>query len=133
MKRLRYQRGVSLSGLLAFSALIGTIAVVGMRLFPLYNEKFKVDSALQHAAAQPDAAVTSTQEIMKVIVRDFEVSDVDRFESTQALAKVFDVETITNSRDKRMHMAYEIRGPFFGPLDIVLKYDNTIVLTARPE
>lgn len=124
MNTLRNQRGVSLSGLLYTCVLIGFVAVTVMRLFPLYNEKFKVDAALSSVVGQPSIGSETNQEIYTAILRHFEVSDMDRFENQQALSKVLRIENLANGRGRRLHMAYEIRGPLFGPLDIILKYNR---------
>lgn len=126
MNTFRDQRGVSLSGLLYACVLLGFAAIVVMRLFPLYNEKFKVDSALTHVTSQPLIGSQSAADIVKTVLRDFEVSDMDRFENPQSLSKVLKIERLSNGRGRRLHMAYEIRGPLFGPLDLVLKYDRQI-------
>jgi hypothetical protein len=129
MRELRRQRGVTLSGLIFACVFIGVVAVLAMRLFPLYNEKLKVDSAMENVAAQPNAATMTKTDVVRAMLRNFEVSDVDRFD-TPTLSKVLTVETERDSRDKVVNVQYEIRGPLFGQLDIVLKYDKTVTLAA---
>lgn len=133
MNTIRRQRGVSLSGLLYTCVLVGFAAIVVMRLFPLFNEKFKVDSALKHVTSQPSIGSQSATDIVKTVLRDFEVSDMDRFENAQSLAKVLKIEGMTSGRGRRLRMAYEIRGPLFGPLDVVLKYDRQIEFAGAEE
>jgi hypothetical protein len=48
----------------------------------------------------------------------------------KSLRKVSTLEKIKNSRDKNYTVVYEIRAPFFGNLDIVMKYNNTVRLKA---
>jgi hypothetical protein len=108
--------------------LIGGIALIGMKLFPLYNEKMKVDFALEKVAGTPGAARLSKREAIKQILKQFEVSDVDRFEP-KTLSKVLKIEKKKHSTARIISMAYEIRGPLFGDLDVVLKYNNALELS----
>jgi hypothetical protein len=98
-----------------------------MKLFPLYNEKTKVDLALEKVASQAGAERMSKTKLMKLIKRQFEVSDVDRWRMSE-FAKLLDVKAKKDGSGKTMSLNYEIRGPFFGELDVVLKYSNTLEL-----
>ena len=73
------QRGITLSGLIYSCIIIGFIAVVVMKLFPLYNEKMKVDFALEKVAGSPESGGRSKMDLVKAVMRQFEVSDVDRW------------------------------------------------------
>ena len=47
MNRKYSHGGISLSGLIYTSIIFGTVAITVMKLFPLYNEKTKVDFSLE--------------------------------------------------------------------------------------
>jgi len=127
MNRRNGQLGITLSGLIYVCIILGIVAVTAMKLFPLYNEKTKVDFALEKVAAQPEAARMSKAEIVKLIGRQFEVSDVDRWTLSE-FSKLLELKKSKDGRHKYMVLNYEIRGPFYGDLDIVLKYSKTIEL-----
>ena len=114
------QRGVSLSGLLFWSVLFGFAALVAMKLFPLFSENMQVDNALKTAAAQA-TSTTGKAELVKGILRQFEVGDVDRWDDAEFF-RLLKVTKTPNSNNRVMSLEYELRGPFFGELDIVLKY-----------
>ena len=117
------QRGITLSGLLMACAVLGVVALGFMRLWPLYNEKMKVDQAMDHLAAMPDAARMTKAEVVSAIMRQFDVNDVDRFDMV-SLAKVITVGKKKGSNDKVVMMEYEIRSPLFSNLDVVMNYRN---------
>lgn len=119
------QLGVSLSGLLFWSVLLGGAALVAMKLFPLYNEKMKVDFALEKVATDPQVANWSKADIVKAVLREFEVSDVDRWTQVE-----FNRELVVerNPQGRRMALVYEIRGPLCCDLDVVLNYDREFQL-----
>jgi hypothetical protein len=41
------------------------------------------------------------------------------------------MQKVKGSKDKMISLVYEIRGPFFGDFDIVMKYENTLKLGAQ--
>ena len=66
-------------------------------------------------------------ELVKAVMRQFEVSDVDRW-GTQEFAKLLKVKKEKGKKNKTMSLDYEVRGPLFGELDVVLKYSNALEL-----
>lgn len=125
MNLMRAQRGVTLSGLITASIVLGFGALVFMKLWPVYNEKFKVDQAMERLAASPDAARMNKGDIVNGLMRQFDVSDVDRF-TTPELMKVVTVGKKRGSETRVVVLEYEIRAPFFGNLDIIMKYNKAI-------
>jgi len=123
MNSKRRQRGITLSGLIMGCIVLGSAALLVMKLWPIYNEKMKVDQAMDHLATNPDAARMGKMEIVQVLMRQFDVSDVDRFD-TPSLSKVVTVGKKRGSNDKVVMMEYEIRAPLFGNLDVIMNYRN---------
>jgi Domain of unknown function (DUF4845) len=115
------QRGISLGGLIFMSTLVAAVAMLGMRLFPLYNEKMKVDLAMQRVSQDTEVASQSKGEIVKSIMKQFEVSDVDRW-TTPEFTRLLKVETERGSAQRTMSLDYEIRNAVCCNLDIILNY-----------
>jgi hypothetical protein len=124
------QRGLSLWELLFYGILIGVTALVIFKLFPLYMEKFKVEKAMQSIASQPDVRTLDEAEIVSRLLRHFEIEDVDKFSRAQDLKKLFTVTKNKDNAGRTMSMKYEIRAPFMGALDVVLKVDRQIAIPA---
>ena len=123
------QFGVTLSGLLFACVLFGVIALLGMRLFPLYNEKMKVDLGLEKVAKDAASGGQSKTDLVRAVMKQFEVSDVDRW-STVEFTKLLKVEKKRNSENRIMSLDYEIRNELCCNLDIVLKYHNAHELSS---
>ena len=123
MHSKRRQLGITLSGLIIDCIVLGGAALIAMKLWPLYNEQMKVDQAMAHLEANPTVPRMNKTEIVQAIMRQFDVSDVDRFD-TPSLTKVVTVGKKKGTAIKVVMMEYEIRAPFFGNLDLILNYRN---------
>lgn len=128
----RTQGGVTLSGLLFWGVLLGVIALVAMKLFPLYNEKMKVDFALERVASDPASGTQSKPDLVKAVMKQFEISDVDRW-TTPEFMRLLQVEKNPDTDERIMSVEYEIRGPLCCDLDIVLNYHKALPLTGGNE
>ncbi len=127
------QGGITFLGFLFACALVIFFAYLGMRLWPLFNEKIKVDQALENIAAREDIAKLSKGKIINYLLRHFEVEDVDQFERPSDLKDIFSVKKIKGKKKRLMRMAYEIRRPILSNLDVVYKYDKSIVIDGTGE
>ena len=123
MNTSRHQRGLTLMGLIMSSALIFIVALMAMKLFPLYNELFKVRSAMKSAASQPGVGSKSETEIRSLLMRSFEVQDVETFTDT-TVKQLANVEKDKKSGTRYIHIKYEKRGNMMGNLDVVLRIDE---------
>ena len=121
------QLGVTLTGLLFMSVLFGALALMVMRLFPLYSEKMKVDQALDRVASDSSVSNQDKPQLINAIMKQFEVSDVDRW-STVEFTRLLKVEKKANSENRVMSLDYEIRNAVCCNLDIILNYHNSHVL-----
>lgn len=127
MKRMSTQSGITLSGLIMASVVFGTLAVTGMKLWPIYNEKFKVDLAMDKLATLPEGSRMTKVSAARAIERQFDVQDVDTIDFPR-LMKILEVTQIKGSPNKLATLRYEIRAPFFSNLDIVMNYAKTVEL-----
>ncbi|MCG3202468.1 MAG: hypothetical protein NFCOHLIN_02351 [Gammaproteobacteria bacterium] len=130
MNLLHRQRGLSLWELLFYGVLIGVSALVVIKLLPLYMEKFKVEKAMQSIATQPDIRTLEESDMKNRLLRHFEIEDVDKFSRQEDLKKIFTVTKNKDNEGRTMSMKYEIRAPFLGALDVVLKVDKQIAIPA---
>lgn len=128
MKQSQDQQGVTFIGFLFFCALFIFFAYIGMRLWPIYNEKIKVDNALDSVAARADVATMNTAAIGKSILRTFEVEDVDQFSKLSDLKGIFNVQRVKGKNERVLSMAYEIRRPLIADFDIILNYNKSMVI-----
>ena len=124
MNTRQKQGGLSFIGMLIVCAVLGFAALVVMKLWPLYNEKFKVIQSMEAVAAEANIRNGTLTDIKKAMMRNFDVQDVDEF----TMQNIGSALTVTKNQDgtRTMNMNYEIRGPLFGELDVVLKFDHSV-------
>ena len=120
------QQGLTLISFFLLCALVGFFALVILKLFPLYNEAFRVSASLKTVATMPDIAMRNADDIKKLLMRNFEVQEVRRFDERN-IKKHFKVEK-EKGKERTLHMQYEARGPLFGDLDLVLKFDKAVAI-----
>ena len=121
------ERGVGLINFLLICALIGFFALVGLRLFPLYMESFKVSTAMEAIASETGVGEKSNREIQNSMLRRFEVDDVDRF-TDRNIRDYLTIKPNENGTGRILTMDYEAREPLLGNLDIVLKFNKSVTL-----
>ncbi len=121
------QQGLTLISFFLICALVGFIALVVLKLFPLYNEAFRVNASLKTVATMPDIAMKNADDIKNLLMRNFEVQEVRRFDERN-IKKHFKVEKEKGKKERTLHMQYEGRGPLFGDLDLVLKFDKAVAI-----
>jgi hypothetical protein len=127
MRRLSGQNGLSFWGFLFVCAFIGFVALAVIRLFPLYMESFKVSTAIEAMATMTGVATKSSREIQTSLLRRFEIDDVDRF-TEHNIKDHLAIKPNEDGKGRTLTMAYEARGPLLGNLDVVLKFDKSILI-----
>lgn len=119
------QRGISLNGLIMGCVVVGIIALLFMKLWPIYNEKMKVDQAMDKLETIPSGARMTKTALAKALMKQFDVNDVDSF-STKELRETQKVQRKKGTKGKVVTLAYEIRGPLISNLDIAMNYNKVI-------
>jgi Tfp pilus assembly protein PilE len=129
MSAHRHQQGITFIGFLIVAAVVMFFAVLAMRLFPLYSEKFAVIQSMKSVASRPDIGNATDYDIQKALMSNFVIQDVNRFDK-QTLPDYLTIEK-NEQGGKNMTMEYEIRNVLYGELDVVLNFKYMVVLPVR--
>ena len=108
------QRGVSLVGLIVVLAVIGMIAVLGMKVAPTVVEYNSIKKAIVSAKS----AGTTVREIQASFDRQ---ADVGYIESIHGK----DLDISKDGEQLEVSFAYEKRIPLFAPVSLVIDYSGT--------
>ncbi|MCZ6803411.1 MAG: DUF4845 domain-containing protein [Proteobacteria bacterium] len=128
MKNLRNkQRGI---GFLGWTTILGVFAcfvLLGLRVFPLYNEKFTVMAAMKSVANQPDAAKMSTKDVRKYFLRSMELANTTRF-TDKTIKQLAKVVTDKKTKKRYIHVVYEGRNALVKDIKLLIEFDHKIEL-----
>ncbi len=125
------QRGLTIQGLLVGVAILGVLILIALRLFPLYNEKFQVDSIMEAIATTKGIEKMSNVQIGRIFIRGANINDLSRFSDSNIKDYLVLNKPKKKQDPKTVTMKFEMRGPMIDTLDVVLRYERTVVLGAE--
>lgn len=120
----RKPRGMTLMSFVIVLVVVGFFALVAMKLFPMYSEYFNLKGVMEEYAAQPNSASIPPAQMHTDLNRRFGIAYVDSVEKEH-------IKIIREGGVSKLNIAYEVRVPLFGNLDVVGKFDNTVDLSGR--
>lgn len=119
--KMRTQKGLTLIGFGMVLVLVVFFAYVGMRLVPLYLEYHAVVGAMDRLQEDPLAGKLSPHAIRERIMRSLYVSYAsDNIQRHHIQIKRQD--------GVQVRVAYEVRRPMVGNIDIIATFDKTVTL-----
>ena len=120
---IRKNNGLTLLGFLIVLAVVMFFAYAGMRLVPLYIEYNALLNAMQTLQNDPSAKSKSPIQIKQQIEDSLWVSY-----STENIKREH-MRISKTSQGVKVRVAYEVRRPFLGNVDLVAKFDHSVVLS----
>ena len=118
----RKQGGLSLLGFLVVLAVVGFAAYVGMKLFPMYQEYYSVQSAMKGLANEPGVADMDPAKVQDLFFRRLYINYSEN-------VKPQNVKFERMEGGWKMRVNYEVRRPLVGNLDVVGVFDVSQDLT----
>jgi hypothetical protein len=116
MKTLQRQKGITAISLVALLILFGFLALIALRLVPIYLDHFKVVSHLKSLAESEETANMSPDEIAKTYFKRLDIDDV-----TDVQRDDFFVDQ-GEGGGKVLAVEYEVRRPVFGNVSVVVSF-----------
>lgn len=113
---IRKQRGLTLIGFVLLLVLALFFAYIGMKLVPIYIQYYSVVKAMQGVAEEPGAADMSPNRIRNAFFQRLSVDYVSGVER--------DNVRVTRAGGVTLHVAYEVREPLIGNIDVVVSFDR---------
>ena len=120
----RKPHGMTLMSFVMVLVVVGFFALVAMKLFPMYSEYFNLKGVMEEYAAQPNSASIPPAQMHTDLNRRFGIAYVDSVEKEH-------IKIIREGGVSKLNIAYEVRVPLFGNLDVVGKFDNTVDLAGK--
>lgn len=113
------QRGVSIPALIALLIVIGFVVTIGIRIAPVYFNYYTLVSLVKSVHEDPTFRDESTGQIREVLNKRMRINEVDDLGYDVVEIKrpgggvVFDI-------------AYEVRRPFVGNIDLVVSFNRRV-------
>ncbi|MFO1431444.1 MAG: DUF4845 domain-containing protein [Candidatus Competibacteraceae bacterium] len=119
---VKRQWGISpIGGLLTLIA-VCFIALLVLRVVPIYMAYFTVKSTLKDLAQDPASRQLSVSELYTRLQKRFDISYISVVDARQ-------VKIRQQGRERIISLTYEDRRPLIGNLDIVANFDINLVLS----
>ena len=116
------QRGLTVIGMLLLIVVLGFMALVAMKVIPMYIQYFTIKSTIESIRKEPQLAQMGLMDIQTAIQKRFDIGYVDKITAKDL--------KLRNDRSGRvLDLVYEDDQPLFYGLHIVLKVNEAIPLT----
>jgi hypothetical protein len=96
-----------------------------MKLFPMYSENHNLKGVMKEFAAQPNSASLTPAQVQADLARRFNIAYVESVKKEH-------IKIVRAGKGSQLNIAYEVRRPLFGNLDVVGVFDHTVDLTGTP-
>jgi hypothetical protein len=116
------QRGISMVGGLLALISVCFVALLVLRIVPLYIAYFTVQSALDGLKKEPQASQMTVNDIYNTLQKRFDIGYVTVVQAKQ-------VKIRYQGKDRVLSLHYEDRRPLIGNLDVIATFNINVVLS----
>ena len=119
----RRQRGMSFLSLMAIAGMLGFAAVIGLKLFPIYMDSWKIDGVMKAVISEPGINQQSRREIIDSMLKRLDIDAVDAVNYRNYK------ESLTITRRKNnvtIKIFYRVETPLMGNLSLVAEFDKSV-------
>ncbi|KRT56201.1 hypothetical protein Ga0074115_13422 [endosymbiont of Ridgeia piscesae] len=118
------ESGMTAISMLLVFVMVGAVALMAIKIIPVYTEHFTVRSALESLQAESLIGRKSLSEIRKAFLRRMEVNYISTVKKEHVKVERQGSTTI-------VRVSYEVRIPLMGNLDAIVSFDDTVELAAN--
>ena len=115
------QLGMTVIGMLLLLVVIGFIALIAMKVVPMYIQFFSIKSTIESVRKEPLIAQMSPTDIQNAIQKRFDIGYVDNI-------KARDLKIRSDREGRVLDLVYQDERELFYGLSVVLKVDEAIPL-----
>lgn len=121
MGGIKRQRGLTFIGWAFTLVLVGVGIFVVMKIFPIYMNQYKITSVLDTLSDDRGLADAPRGAVRERLRKLFNVNDIEYVDAA-------DAEISTGRESRTVRIAYEVRQPFTGHIDVIFKFDNSVAV-----
>ena len=116
------QRGLTVIGMLLLIVVLGFMALIAMKVIPMYIQYFTIKSTIENIRKEPQLAQMGLAEIQTALQKRFDIGFVDKITAK-------DIKLRNDRNGRVLDLVYEDDQPLFYGLHVVLKVNEAIPLT----
>jgi len=117
------QRGLGFLGLIVLVGVLGFTAVIGLKLFPVYMDAWKIDSVMNAVISEPGINDQSRQEVIESMLKRLDIDAVDSLNYSNHGDRM---SVIKRKNSVTINVNYEITTPLLGNLSLLAQFDKTV-------
>lgn len=125
-QRNNSQRGMTVIGMLILIVIIAFMALVAMKVVPMYIEYYTIKSTIESIRNESDLAQMSVTDIHNAIDKRFNIGYVERI-----TARDLKIKNDPSGRGRVLELVYNDERELFYGLFVLLKVNETIPLTPK--
>lgn len=118
----RRQEGMTLIGFVIALSVLGFLAYIAIRLFPMYSEYYSVRTAMKGLANEQGIGNQDPTRIQEMFLRRLDISYAQNVRREHVKFRRVD-------SGWEMTVKYEVRRPMVGNIDVVGRFETTQMLT----
>jgi cell division protein FtsL len=119
------QRGMTVIGMLLVMIVVAFVALIGMKVVPMYVQYYSIKSTIESIRKEPQVAQMTPMDIQNAIQKRFDIGYVDNISARDL--------KIRNERSGRvLDLIYQDERSMFYGLSVVLKVNESIPLNPNP-
>lgn len=108
---------IAMAGVVVIAAFLG---LIGLRLFPIYMEHFKVASHLEDYTKDPDLFTYSDKQILDGLLKRFQIDDVVHVTKDEIFIER------SGKKSGVIAIEYEVRKTAIGNVDMVVSFEDEV-------
>ena len=113
------QQGMTTIGLVLVLVMIAFFVLIGLKLYPIYYDSFKVGTALDSLKADPALASKPSAEVVDRLMKRLSIDNVDHVEKS-------DVTVEKTSKGIRVSVEYDARKNIVGNIDVMVSFSKAV-------
>ena len=115
------QRGMTVIGMLLVIIVIAFVALIAMKVVPMYVQYYSIKSTIESIRKEPQVAQMTPQDIQNAIQKRFDIGYVDNITAR-------DLKIRNDPKGRVLDLVYQDERTLFYGLSVVLKVSEAIPL-----
>ena len=125
MRTLHRQRGMTGVGWLLILMILGFVIYTALKLWPIYYDYFMISSSMNSVTSQSGLATKNPAQIKQALIKQLLINNVRDLDKD-------DIYVSVEKGSVQLEVAYEVRTPFVGNIDLLVSFENSVSFSGTP-